>query len=54
MATVPGNSLPLDPNIQEAVDEFERNKDKYIRQVALLVLLKDLQEEVEDALKNQP
>jgi len=54
MATIPGNALPLDPNIQEAIDDFNHNKDKYIRQVALLVLLKDLQEEVEDALKNQP
>jgi hypothetical protein len=54
MATVPGNSLPLDPNIQEAIDEFNRNKDKYIRQVTLVVLLKDLQNEIEDELKNQP
>jgi hypothetical protein len=54
VATVPGNSLPLDPNIQEAIDDFNRDKAKYIRQVTLLVLLKDLQEEIEDELKNQP
>ena len=53
MATNPGGvQLPLDPNIQPAVDLFNTNKAKYIRTAVLEVLYEDLKKEVEQALKN--
>lgn len=46
-----GAQLPLDPNILEALEEFQRDRAKFIRIAALAALLDDLKDEVAKALK---
>ena len=50
---LPGSGVPLDPNIQEALDDFNRNKMRRIREAAEAVLFEDLKEDIRDILKNR-
>jgi len=50
---LPGSQLPLDPAVQEALDDFARNKMRRIREAAEAVLFEDLKEDIRDILKNR-
>lgn len=50
---LPGTGLPLDPNVQDAIDEFQRNKARFLREAAMQVLLDDLKEDIRKALKQR-
>jgi len=52
---LPGTSLPLSPDIQEAIDEFKQplNLSKAMRTAVIAVLFEDLKEEVRKLLKDR-
>jgi hypothetical protein len=52
---LPGSSIPLPADIQEAIDEFNRpaNKSKAIRTATIALLFEDLKEEIRKLLKDR-
>jgi hypothetical protein len=52
---LPGNSIPLPADIQEAIDAFNRPdaKSKAIRTATTVLLFEDLKEEIRKLLKDR-
>jgi hypothetical protein len=52
MATgLPGTQLPLDPVIQQAMDDFRAARASFLRQAVLELLLEDLKDDLRKLLE---
>ena len=48
---LPGTNIPLDPVIQQAVDDFRAARASFLRQVVLDLLLEDLKADLRKLLE---
>ena len=48
---LPGTNIPLDPVIQQAVDDFRAAKASFLRQAVLDLLLEDLKADLRKLLE---